>query len=555
MIGPAPDFLPRPRRWEPEPGTVDTRDLDSIDTLRRLAVPGDFRSSEAYRIHLSEVRNTVEIGGPAALPHAWAHLRQWQGDHPESTPCGLLEDAPAFPRRGFMLDVSRCKVPTRESLERWVVLLAAFRFNELQLYTEHTFAYTGHEPVWRDASPLTPDDIAWLRDLCQTRGIELVPNQNCFGHFERWIEHPEYRDYGECPDGYVTPWGDPADTGAVLKPDDASFKLVSGLLDQLLPHFNADRVNIGCDETFELGQGATRERCEREGVGAVYTDFVRRVMAHARRVHNKRPLFWGDIILKYPEYLEDLPSDAVALEWGYDADHPFETDCAQFAASGLDFIVCPGSSSWRSFAGRADNMIANIRQAAACAEKNGASGLLLTDWGDCGHLQQEPVTWPALAWCGLNAWNPSAADPEDAWRWCDANAFDGASGDTAAWLEAGRVSERTGWEPPNSNAVFHMFMHTRPERIREEVDDHGLHAALERLDTLPAPIHETDAWEQTLRNLRLGLERERARRGHGPAPLGLEEKAAAAHAALWRARNREGGLAESLSMYTGTRNP
>lgn len=549
-----PDFIPQPRKWERFAGTVDTRELDSPEALAARAVSGVFRNPEAYRIHLSEHRKTIEIGGEAARPHAWAHLRQWRGGDPAHTPCGELRDEPAFSRRGFMLDVSRCKVPTRESLALWVDRLAAFRFNELQLYTEHSFAYAGHETVWRDASPLTPEDIVWLRELCRSTGIELVPNQNCFGHFERWIEHPEYRKYAESPDGFVTPWGDRRSVGSVLKPDAASLKLVTGLLDQLLPLFDSGRVNIGCDETFELGQGVSRERCKQEGTGRVYVDFVKRIIAHVMERHGKRPEFWGDIILKHPELLRELPKQAVALEWGYEADHPFEADCRKFADSGLDFVVCPGSSSWRSFAGRTENMIANIRAAAANATERGAEGMLLTDWGDCGHLQLEEVTWPALAWFGLNAWNPDAARMEDAERWCDAEAFDGAAGDAGTWLEAGRISDSLGWTPGNSNALFQLFMNPQGQRERfAGIPAERLAETEERLENLKPPATRREAWDQTLRNLRLSLARERERRGGGPAAE-LEAEAMMGHERLWRRRNREGGLAESLSMYTSTRN-
>jgi len=28
--------------------------------------------------------------------------------------------------------------------------------------------------------------------------------------------------------------------------------------------------------------------------------------------------FWGDIILHYPELIKELPSDVIALNWGYE---------------------------------------------------------------------------------------------------------------------------------------------------------------------------------------------------------------------------------------------
>jgi hexosaminidase len=91
-----------------------------------------------------------------------------------------------------MLDISRSKVPTLATLRDLAGRLASWKINQLQLYMEHTFPYTGHEDVWRDASPISPDEILSLDAYCRERHIELVPNQNTLGHFERWLRHGRY---------------------------------------------------------------------------------------------------------------------------------------------------------------------------------------------------------------------------------------------------------------------------------------------------------------------------------------------------------------------------
>lgn len=88
-----------------------------------------------------------------------------------------------------MLDISRDKVPTLETTFALVDRLASWKINQFQLYTEHTFAYRHHEEVWAKASPFTGDDILALDAYCHERYIELVPNQNSFGHLHRWFEH------------------------------------------------------------------------------------------------------------------------------------------------------------------------------------------------------------------------------------------------------------------------------------------------------------------------------------------------------------------------------
>ena len=106
-----------------------------------------------------------------------------------------------FETRGYMLDVSRDRVPTMRTLRLIVDILARYRYTQFQLYTEHTFAYEGHESVWEEADPLTPMEIAKLQAYCEMQGIELVPNQNTFGHMERWLTNPKYNALAKFPKG------------------------------------------------------------------------------------------------------------------------------------------------------------------------------------------------------------------------------------------------------------------------------------------------------------------------------------------------------------------
>ena len=80
-----------------------------------------------------------------------------------------VSDSPALRYRGFMLDVSRNRVPTLGTLKELVDRLSALKFNALQLYTEHTFAYAGHEAVWAGAGAVTHDEVKELRAYAAAR--------------------------------------------------------------------------------------------------------------------------------------------------------------------------------------------------------------------------------------------------------------------------------------------------------------------------------------------------------------------------------------------------
>jgi hypothetical protein len=103
--------------------------------------------------------------------------------------------------------------------------------------------------------------------------------------------------------------------------------------------------------------------------------------------------------------IKELPRDVIALNWGYEKDHPFEREARTFAQSKLQFYMCPGTSTWMSLIGRHDTAFANLHSAADAGRKHGALGYLNTDWGDGGHPQPLAVSYApylvgaAVSWC------------------------------------------------------------------------------------------------------------------------------------------------------------
>jgi hypothetical protein len=304
-----------------------------------------------------------------------------------------------------MLDVSRGRVPNLETLLDFAERLADFKINELQLYIEHTFAYRNYKSVWDGWGALTGKEMRVLDARCRELGIDLVPNQNSFGHLRYFLEHPRVKRLAEVSEPYEAAGGEFVRRPSTLAPNHpGTMPFLRGLYGELLPNFSSKFFNVGCDETWDLGRGQSKKLCEAKGKGAVYLDFLNRVHREVSR-RGKRMMFWGDIILKYPRLIGKLPGEVIALNWGYEATHPFEREAALFEKSGVPFYVCPGTSTWMTMVGKHDNALRNLRSAAKAGRRHGAIGYLITDWGDGGHPQPLAVSWlpfaagAALAWC------------------------------------------------------------------------------------------------------------------------------------------------------------
>eukprot|EP00026_Physarum_polycephalum_P004597 Phypoly_transcript_04619.p1 GENE.Phypoly_transcript_04619~~Phypoly_transcript_04619.p1 ORF type:complete len:668 (+),score=98.58 Phypoly_transcript_04619:66-2006(+) len=310
-------------------------------------------------------------------------------------PSLTIQDFPSFQYRGVMLDISRDKVYTLETAKQIVDLLAHFKYNQLQLYMEHTFAYVGHEEVWKDSSPFTPAEILELHQYCKDQFVELVPNQNSFGHMHRWLSHEKYKKLAETPEGILHGFNNKVEPYSICPTLPESIDFLKDLYSQLLPNFpGATQFNVGLDETFDLGKGQSKAECEAKGVEVVYLEFLQKIHALIKKEFpHVKMQFWGDIILHRPDLIPQLPKDIIALDWGYESDHPFAKSTKHFAESGIPFYVCPGTSSWNSIGGRVENCYGNLQNAAENGFKNGAIGYLVTDWGDHGHWQQLPISF------------------------------------------------------------------------------------------------------------------------------------------------------------------
>jgi len=512
----------------------------------------------------------VEITGadPAGLFYGEATLAQLARLHDGTLPVGTVRDHPDLPVRGVMLDVSRDKVPTMATLCALVDRLASLKVNQVQLYTEHTFAYRDHPDVHRAASPFTAEEIVELDAYCLARHVELVPNQNCLGHMNRWLAHDRYRPLAIAPDGFVDPYGMSRAPMTIEPNDPGAITLVGELLGELLACFTTRRVHVGLDEPWEL----PRERMDD------YLAWVATLRA-LPELDGREMLMWGDMVAGDPDLLAALPDGVTVCEWGYDDWHPFDARCAVLAGAGIPFWVAPGTSSWLSILGRATNARTTCRRAAEAAVTHGAVGYLNTDWGDQGHLQQAVISEPPLAYGAAVSWCLETNADLDLGAALSVHVFDDPTGRLAeAVLALGDAHLLVTPQFPNMSAVVTNLYYPQLPVGR------GLTAGLtlEELDALDRCLGEArraaegalplrpdggllvaetvfgvdlvallvrDARERLHADGTLGSVPEAVRRGLADDLVALIDR----YRSLWLQRNRPGGLDDSVAWLDNLR--
>jgi len=526
--------------------------------------------AKGYRLRIVDDGIDLFAGDAAGASYGVATLVQILRQCEGVLPAGEIEDSPDFPSRGVMLDISRSKVPTLATLFDLVDLLSGWKINHLELYTEHTFAYEDHREVWAEASPMTGEDILRLDAYCRERFVELVPNQNSFGHMHRWLELPRYNHLAECPGGFdLTLQGQTTRMPPFsLNPTDPrSVEFMAGLFSEHLPHFSSKKVNVGCDETWDVGRGRSAAAVGEKGAGRVYLDYLLAIQDLVKR-HGRTMHFWGDIIIQDPELVPDLPDDAVVLEWGYEADHPFDEHGAKFARSGIPFFVCPGTSSWNAIAGRTSNCLGNVRNATENGLRHGASGVLTTDWGDNGHTQYLPVSYLGFAAGAAMSWCHEANKDADFISALDLHAFHDRAGVMGTLShDLGNAHEKAGPAPHNSTVLFHLLTQAPGSPLPDGVNAHSLEETADHISSIVGSLDSArmdredagiihDEFANAARMLLHACKRGAAMLENTIESAEKREHLASEmrtilgeHRRLWTVRNRVGGLQDSASVF------
>jgi hypothetical protein len=458
------NLLPRPRSLKILRGTFTLpkqKPLAAIKVVRTHSAPDH---PEGYALAISKTGIEISFRETGGLRAATATLRQLLREYGRRLPCLRIRDWPDFPRRGVMLDISRGRVPKLETLLDLAEKLSDLKINELQLYTEHTFAYKNFKSVWQSWGALTAREIKILDARCRELGIDLVPNQNSFGHLRYFLADRRLKKLGELAEPYEAETKDFLRRPTTLAPNHpGTLPFLRGLYDELLPNFSSEFFNIGCDETWDLGRGQSKKLCETKGKGRVYLDFLKKIHREVS-TRDKKMMFWGDIILKYPKLIHELPKNVIALNWGYESNHPFEKEAAQFAKAKIPFYICPGTSTWQTLIGKHDNSLANLRAAAKAGKKFGAIGFLNTDWGDGGHPQPLAVSWPLFAAGAALAWNAKALDEKILLRVLSRDVFDDPTGKIAeAGFKLGFAHQKLGVKALNETPLGTVIAAPKPE--------------------------------------------------------------------------------------------
>lgn len=313
-----------------------------------------------------------------------------------------VRDWPAMKTRGLDDDLSRGPVPTLDFQKKQIRTLASYKINLYSPYFEHTFQYKSQPLAAPVGGSISQEDARELVAYAQQYHILIVPEQEAFGHLHYMLNWENYANLAETPHGQV------------LAPGQAgSLQVTKDMFTELANVFPGPYLHVGADETFELGKGQTKADVDARKLGAVYLDYMQRIIQTLKPL-NRKLIFWGDIAMHDPDLVKALPPEfkqnTIADAWTYNPQpNGFDKWIKPFTEAGIECWVSPGVNNWSRVYPNNNLALPNIQRFTADGQKYKCTGQMNTIWNDDGE-GLENMNWYGVLFGAAAAWQQGSAD-------------------------------------------------------------------------------------------------------------------------------------------------
>ena len=284
----------------------------------------------------------------------------------ESIPCVSIRDQPALRQRGVLVDLAAYgRIPSIPTFVAFIKLLSRLKINQVHLYIRLSVS-----PAWQLL--YTVGELITLDRHCRDRGLQLVPAldilQPCsLADLDQY--YPVFSSLLPC---FST----------------ATCIHLGPCLSSVI--FNGVK-SAGAQQAFRrirscLGlPGGSQDSCQLQLCSNTITNIV--------------------------DILDQLPPSVELIDYGFQADYPFQDNGIKLARSGCSRLVCTGTSAWNCIIGRPYNFTHNILEGAESVSEGAGDGVLVANWTGAPAMTHLSTSLPAWTLAAGLAWNPGS--PKD----------------------------------------------------------------------------------------------------------------------------------------------
>ena len=301
-----------------------SRDATSFVLTLKVAGPGgvvqDVNEDESYQLQITSSQATLTAATDVGAMHGletFLQLVTLENDAC-SVPAVTIDDAPRFPWRGFMIDVSRHFEPVAV-IERTLDGMALAKLNVFHWHLSDDQGFRAESKKFPRLTEVassgqfyTQDQMREVVAYARARGIRVVPEFDMPGHTSSWIlAYPEYgsgEDIRELPRVFGIP-------RAELDPsNEKTYKFLDALVGEMGEIFPDAYFHIGGDETAGKGwleNPRIAEFMKKKGFekpAELQAYFNQRLLPILTK-HHKKMVGWDEILNPA------LPKDIMIQSW------------------------------------------------------------------------------------------------------------------------------------------------------------------------------------------------------------------------------------------------
>jgi hypothetical protein len=279
---------------------------------------------------------------------------------------------------GLMIDCARL-LELPQYYGRLVEFMAQWKMNTLILHFSDDHGCALNLPGFENlAMPRAwePDELQEFLSFAASRGIDVIPELETFGHTRYITDKTEYQHLSA---GKRTK---EIHFNAIDPLHKDTHSLMSRIIQTVASAFPSRYIHIGCDEVD------IDEYCQQRNLASdiVWTDYVNQITDIVRGF-GKMPMIWADHVVKSDLVASRLDKDIVLVEWRYD-DRITDDIIPRLQNFGFkDILVAPSLACYSDRFLPSHQRLENTNRMVAIGKENQVIGLINTIWCPWRYLQ------------------------------------------------------------------------------------------------------------------------------------------------------------------------
>ena len=193
-----------------------------------------------------------------------------------------IKQNPVFDKCGAMLDVSSGSILTLEKTKEYISNMAALGLNTFYFYTEDMYELEGYPQFGYMRGRFSVKDLKEIDDHAYALGVEVIPCIQTLAHMQHYLRWREAAPVTDMPD-------------TLLCGSDDTYRLIDKMISTMRQAFRSKRINVGLDETFNLGKGQYEKKFGKEDAVSIFEKHLRKVVEICNK-YDFQPQMWSDML-------------------------------------------------------------------------------------------------------------------------------------------------------------------------------------------------------------------------------------------------------------------